>query len=221
MKNHLLIGLSLLTTVQVAFAQPLKLFDDKTAFKYTFKTKAGKSIELTEKSIIEKKYEIKIRPSTEINKLVKDDKFEVIFTNGKEDEEIVYETKQSIGNYKSNGTEVKAITYYSEQKENTQIQCYEKTLPVENTEPKETKQKTECLKNEGCKSYVVKDNGFELAATPICIGSKESTVVTQKSNLLVTCVLWEGSDPNKGQRVEQLMETKEISEIKSSSDKCN
>lgn len=223
MKNHLLIGISLLTVVQVAFAQPLKLKDKDTTFKYTFTGKTGSKIELTEKTIIDKKYEIKVRPSKQINKLVKDENFEVILTNGKEDEEIVIETKSKIVTYLVDEMKIPAVTYYGEitgDNKKYYLNCYENIKPVDDqAEAKPEKKTIECLKTEGCKSYATKDSSFELTDTPICIGKKEASIIKKKSNLQITCIISEGSATAKGERIVQVLDTKDISEVKSS-DKC-
>lgn len=223
MKNHLLMGISLLTVAQVALSQPLRLFDENTAFKYSFTGKNGSKIELTEKSILEKKYEIKVRPSKQINKLIKDENFEVILTNGKDDEEIVFETKSKLITYSVNDKKIPAVTYFSEITSDNKkylLNCYENVKPVDaQAEAKEVKKTIECLKTEGCKSYVAKESNFELAQTPICVGSKEASIVTKKSNIQITCAFREGDENAKPQRIVQVLDTKDISEVKSS-DKC-
>lgn len=221
MKNYLLIGLSVLTLAPMVLAEPLKLADDSAAFKYTLKTTKDTSLELTDKNVIEKKFEIKVRPSKKIQRLVKSNTFEIILGNS--EEEVVFEATPSLHEYDGKEKAFSAVSYYSPTASNGQkvsILCFEKNKATDATEQSEAKKTLACLKTEGCKSYATKENHFELAQTPICIGSKEATVVTKKANIQLNCLLWEGEDNSKASRLIQVLDTKEISEIKSS-EKCN
>lgn len=221
MKNYLLIGLSLLTLAPMALSQPLKLANDSVAFKYNLKTTKGDNLELTEKSVIDKKFEIKIRPSKQIQRLVKNNTYEIILSNN--ENEVVFEANQSLQEYDGKEKAFSAVTYYSPTSTNGQkisIQCLEHLKTAEPSEQSEAKKTLSCLKTEGCKSYATKDAHFELIQTPICVGTKEATVITKKAHAQLTCMLWEGDDNSKSSRLVQIVETKEINEIKSS-EKCN
>jgi hypothetical protein len=223
MKSKFIIGASLLLA-QLSFSAPAEVMDIKSTF--TFKTTDGKAFEVTEKDAKDKKIEIKIRPSKQINKVVFDDTYEIILTSDKS--EVVFETKQSRGKIAQkpdkDGTakpDVIRIKYIGEAEKNKQpygIECYETLKSTDETAKAEEAKTIECLKKEGCKSYTVKDTAsFESKETPICIGTKDAKIIKKQVQMKLNCGIYDKE--NKIMVLSQVLGEKEITEVKSS-EKC-
>lgn len=223
MKSKFIIGASLLLA-QLSFSAPAEIVDIKSTF--TFKTTDGKAFEVTEKDTKDKKIEIKIRPSKQINKVVFDETYEIILKS--DTAEVVFETKQSRGEISQKPDKdgiakpkVIRIKYIGEAEKNKQaygIECFETLKATDDTAKTEETQTLECLKKEGCKSYTVKDTAsFEQKETPICIGTKEAKTIKKQVQMKLNCGIYDKD--NKFMLLSQVLGEKEITEVKSS-EKC-
>lgn len=216
MKKLIIVGITLLSA-QLVLAQPAKIVEIND--KFEFKNSKGELVEVTTENIQNKKYELKLRPESQLSSVVISSSYEIVLASSTE--EIIFTTQQSRGKISGSdeaGAKQEALLYRGAAEKNGQkydISCYEREKEIENSAKAEESKTIECIKRTSCNSYSTAEDGksFVLMETPICIGKKALKIIPKKATARLNCMI-SIKDSKSNIKISQDLRTKESYDIK-------
>ncbi|MCK6597932.1 MAG: hypothetical protein L6Q37_06170 [Bdellovibrionaceae bacterium] len=188
--------------------------------------KENAAVEYNEKDTKDKKFEIQIRPSKSMSKVMMDGKYLLTLIEGKN--QFVFDMDQTRGPLKTSETDEKnfRLIYNISSSDNNKevnkeikVTCYE-SVNYKETDTSEKTKKTDCVKKDSCKSYGVKDSkSLELKETPICIGKANTTYTQGNKELYLNCAFFDEEKKNT-LILSQLLNTQNKIDIIKKTEKC-
>ena len=184
--------------------------------------KENTTVEYSEKDTKDKKFEIQIRPSKSMSKVMMDGKYLLTLIEGKN--QFVFDMDQTRGPLKTGENDEKNFKLIynissSDDSKEIKVTCYE-SVNYKETDSSEKTKKTDCLKKDSCKSYAVKDSkSLELKETPICIGKANVTYTQGNKELYLNCAFFDQEKKNT-LILSQLLNTQNKVDMIKKTEKC-